>query len=264
MTKRQRCPRCTNTRAWTVRRGKRRCARCRYEWRPGPPLRLTRHQWETLLRWHTRGVSSLAVAEETGLHRQRVLRALTLLRTRMVHEVPQVFSGIVEVDETYVGGQWRNKRLRQRRRGTKRGRGTSKTPVFGILCRGGQVWAQIVPDVEAETLLPLIRRRVQRGSVICSDTWTSYTGIAAKGYVHRLVEHGTGEYSDRSGVHINGLEGFWGYLKRRLAAKGGIRRERLPLYLAEYVWRYNHRSLSREQQVQRLMNLLLQPAKRGG
>ena len=67
-------------------------------------------------------------------------------------------------------------------------------------------------------------------------------GLAAKGYVHRLVKHHKGEYSYGKGNHINGLEGFWGYLKRRLAAKGGIRKERLPLYLAEYVWRYNHRN----------------------
>ncbi len=174
--------------------------------------------------------------------------------------VPPVFRGTVEVDETYLGGAWKNKRRSQRSAGTRRGRGTTKTPVFGILCRGGQVWAQVVPDVEANTLLPLIRRRVRRGSIVCSDTWLSYTGIAAKGYVHRLVEHGKGEYARRSGHHINGLEGFWAYLKRRLAAKGGIRRERLPLYLAEYVWRYNHRRLSRQQQVQQLMKVLRQKA----
>jgi len=55
------------------------------------------------------------------------------------------------------------------------------------------------------------------------------------------------------GNHINCLESFWGYLKRRLAPKGGIR-ERLPLYLAEYVWRYNHRSLSLEQQTKNFSN----------
>ena len=92
---------------------------------------------------------------------------------------------------------------------------------------------------EALQPLPL---RVEVGSTVCSDTWPSYTGVAAKGYVHRLVRHHKGEYSDGKGNHINGLEGFWGYLKRRLTAKGGIRKERLPLYLAEYVWRYNHRN----------------------
>ena len=99
----------------------------------------------------------------------------------------------------------------------------------------------MVPDVEANTLLPLLNERVAEGATVCSDTFRSYTGITAKGYVHGLVRHEKQEYSDRHGTHINGLEGFWGYFKRILAAKGGIRRERLPLYLAEYVYRYNHR-----------------------
>ena len=139
----------------------------------------------------------------------------------MQQDIPEIFSGIVEVDETYLDGQWKNKRFRERKTGSKRGRGTMKTPVFGILCRGGKVWAQIVPDVEAKTLLPLIRKRVEPGSVICSDTWKSYTGVAANGYVHRLVKHQEGEYVNGQGNHINGLEGFWGYLKRRVVAKGG-------------------------------------------
>ena len=160
------------------------------------------------------------------------------------------------VDETYIGGQWKNKRQSAKAGGSKRGRGTSKTPVFGILCWGGKVWAQVVPDVEAKTLMPLISRRVEVGSTIWSDTWPSYTGVAAKGYVHRLVKHHKGEYSDGKGNHINGLEGFWGYLKRRLAAKGGIRKERLPLYLAEYVWRYNHRNDSIQIQKKLIMKQL--------
>ena len=264
MTRRQRCPRCRYTRTWVIRRDKHLCARCRYEWRPGLPLRLTRHQWQTLLRCHIRGLSAAAVAEETGLHRQRVLRALILVRAAMQREVPAVFQGTVEIDETYVGGFWRNRRNAQRARGRKRGRGTIKTPVFGILCRGGQVWAQVVPDLAAQTLFPLIRRQVRLGSVVCSDTLPTYTGIAAKGYVHRLVQHDRGEFRSRHGAHINGLEGFWGYLKRRLAAKGGIRPFRLPLYVAEYVWRYNHRRLSVDEQVHRLMNLLQKRALPGG
>lgn len=68
----------------------------------------------------------------------------------------------------------------------------------------------------------LIKKRVKKGSTICSDTWKGYTGIATQGYVHRLVKHCNGEYSDSKGTHINGLEGFWGYLKRQLVAKGGI------------------------------------------
>ena len=71
-----------------------------------------------------------------------------------------------------------------------------------------------------------------------------------------MVKHHAGEYSDGKGSHINGLEGFWGYLKRRLAAKGGIRKERLPFYLAEYVWRYNHRNNDIETQKKLIMKQL--------
>jgi transposase len=84
----------------------------------------------------------------------------------------------------------------------------------------------------------------------------SINGIAARGYVHRLVNHGERQYTDGKGNHINGLEGFWGYLKRKLSSKGGIRRDRLPLYLAEYVWRYNHRSDAERIKIRRIIQLL--------
>ena len=70
------------------------------------------------------------------------------------------------------------------------------------------------------------------------------------------MQHDRGEFRSRHDAQINGLEGFWGYLKRRLAAKGGIQPFRLPLYVAEYVWHYNHRRLTVVEQVHRLMNLL--------
>lgn len=128
-------------------------------------------------------------------------------------DVPGQFSGIVKVDETYMGGQWKNKRKSVRAKGTKRGRGTSKQPVFGIYARKGTVWAEIVDDVGAKTLQPLIKKQVKKGSTICSDTWKGYTGIATQGYVHRLVEHGKGGIAARkepistdlknSGVYLN-------------------------------------------------------------
>ncbi len=106
----------------------------------------------------------VAIAQETRIERKRVLRALTYVRMAFQKDIPDVFSGTVEVDETYIGGQWKNKRHSAKAGGSKRGRGTFKTPVFGILCRGGKVWAQVVSDVEAKTLLPLISRRVSGGS----------------------------------------------------------------------------------------------------
>ena len=208
--------------------------------------------------WFLLEQSSQNIALRTSLERGRVLRALTIIRRTLIRDVPEIFSGTVEVDETYLGGQWKNKRKTVRDAGTKRGRGTKKQPVFGILCRNGTVWAEEVNDVEAATLQPLITRQVSPGSIVCSDTWRAYTGIASRGFVHRLVNHGEKQYSDGKGNHINGLEGFWGYLKRKLASKGGIRQEKLPLYLGEYVWRYNHRKESDKVKIRRILKLLEQ------
>ncbi|MDI6891947.1 MAG: IS1595 family transposase [Actinomycetota bacterium] len=202
--------------------------------------------------------STNTILARVPVSKYKLLKILTLLRAAMAKDIPDVFEGVVEVDETYVGGQWKNKKKQAKLKlgKAKRGRGTFKQPVFGILCRGGKVWAEIVEGVEAKDLQPIIEKQVKTGSTVCSDSWRGYTGIAAKGYVHRLVRHEKNEYVDSKGYHINGLEGFWGYLKRKLAAKGGIRKERLPMYLGEYVWRHNQRNLSFKERENRLMKLL--------
>lgn len=254
------CPRCGGRKLWVVQRSRRRCAQCRYTFTPHLPSfrlssRLLRHLVTEFVLEH----STNTILQRARVSRGTLLKLLTRLRMAMKEDVPTTFTGVVEVDETYLGGQWKNKRKPVRQHGTKRGRGTSKQPVFGILCRNGQVWAHLVAGVESADLQPLIEARVRKGSTVCSDGWRGYTGIATKGYVHRLVDHAKGEYSDRKGGHINGLEGFWGYLKRKLMAKGGIRHHRLPLYLAEYAWRFNHRGEPIERQVSRLLRLLSRP-----
>jgi hypothetical protein len=107
---------------------------------------------------------------KTGFDKQRVLRAFAKMCLVMIQDVPVVFSDIVEVDETYLGGPWKNKRKIIRDTGTKRGRETTKQPVFGILCRNGTVWAEVVDDVETHSLLPFITLKVSTGSMVCSDT----------------------------------------------------------------------------------------------
>jgi len=251
------CPKCPAKKVYLLSNGKRKCSRCKYEFTPHRlPLYLTKDEWREIIRWFLLEQSSQNISLRTGLERKRVLRALTIIRTTLVKDVPEIFSGTVEVDETYLGGQWKNKRKSVREQGTKRGRGTKKQPVFGILCRNGSVWAEVVDDVSAETLQPLITRKVLSGSTVCSDTWKAYTGIASRGYVHRLVDHGDKQYSDGKGNHINGLEGFWGYLKRKLVSKGGIRQVKMPLYLGEYVWRYNHRKENDNVKLRRIIKLL--------
>lgn len=185
--------------------GKRRCSQYRYDFTPHRlPLYLTCDQWNEIITWFLLEQSGQIIANRTGIDRKRVLRALTWIRRALAKDVPAVFSGTVEVDETYVGGHWKNKRKSIRDQGTKRGRGTKKQPVFGIQCRNGLVWAEIVENVEVETLQPLISSKMKKGSIVCSDMWRAYTGIASRGFVHQLVHHGDRKYSDGKGDHIYG------------------------------------------------------------
>ena len=218
---------------------------------------LSRKKWRELIFWFLLEQPIRGIEKQTDISHYSTEKAVKILRTIMIKDVPGIFSGTVEVDETYLGGQKKNKRKSQLKKEpeSKRGWGTVKQPVFGILTRRGKVFAKLVDATEAKDLLPIITKKVRAGSSVCSDTWRAYTGLAAKGYVHRTVEHGEKEYvqKDNRKNHINGLEGFWGYLKRKLAAKGGIKREYISLFLGEYVWRYNYRSLTIEKQRERLL-----------
>lgn len=258
---RQQCHRCGTTKLWTLSTGRRRCSKCRLTFTPTIDRhRIALRTYLDILRDFLDRRSTKELAERhPGTSKHTILRIMQRTRTAMTRDIPKKFSGTVEVDETYMGGQWRFKCKGVKRTSlkSKRGRGTTKQPIFGILCRDGQVFAQLIEHVGKKDLQPIIQKRVRKGSTVCSDTFKSYTGIAMKGYVHRLVDHAREEYSDGKGNHINGLEGFWGYMKRQLSSKGGIRRSKLKWFLGEFVWRYNHRGLTLDQKVSRLFPLIV-------
>jgi len=254
------CGNCEGKNYWKLSNGQLRCRSCRKDIKPYivSSIRLTRTEWVKLIDLFLIGANGPTLEELTGRNKDTINKAQRLLRVVMTADVPDVFSGEVEIDETYFGGQKKNKRKSQLKDIPKKnyGWGTTKQPVLGILERNGKVWTKIVPATEAIDLMPIITKKIKVGSQIHSDTWRAYTGLAAKGYVHRTTNHKAKEYVNATS-HINGLEGFWGYLKRKLASKGGIRREYMYLFLGEYVWRYNYRKESLKKQRNRLIKLLI-------
>ena len=150
-----------------------------------------------------------------------------------MQEFEQIF-GEAEVDESYFGA----KRKRGYRGKLKRGRGTQKQPVFGIFKRNGKVYTEIVPNCKKVTLQPIIRGKVDPSTIIYSDSWRGYDGLVDVGYdKHFRVNHGSNEFSKGHGIHINGIENFWSFTKRRLSKFNGVKKH-FALHLKESEWRY--------------------------
>jgi len=137
-------------------------------------------------------------------------------------------SGEIEVDESYFGG---------RRKG-KRGRGAAgKVPVFGLLKRGGKIYARVIPDVKSRTLQPIMEKKIVPDSIVYSDTLNSYDVLDVAGFKHLRINHSKLFSEDKN--HINGIENFWNQAKHHLRRFNGISRENFPLFLRECERRFN-------------------------
>jgi transposase-like protein len=257
----EKCPRCGYARSWSLRRGKRKCKRCRGEYAPRAypvaGFRVTADAWRVAARTFLRERALMRVATEVGVSAKTAQRMTHEMRVHMAGDVPEPFVGTVEMDETYIGGQRKNKRLHIRRIVGKRGHGTDKLPIVGLISREtGQVAVWVEPrKLDIAFVHSTIRRQVVRGSAVFTDGFKMYRGIWANGYVHRFVDHDGGEYV-RGDVHTNNIEGFWGILKRKMGCIGGMRRSRLHLFVGEITWRFNHRKVPLEDQERALLGLV--------
>ena len=140
--------------------------------------------------------------------------------------------GEFELDESYFGAR--------RIRG-KRGRGAAgKTPVFGLLKRDGNVYVQIVKNCSKAELMPIIEGKILEGSTIHTDGWKAYDGLVLNGYDHYRVFHSHDEFV-RGKSHVNGIESFWSFTKRRLAQFNGLSDKTFYLHLKESEFRFNNR-----------------------
>ena len=139
------------------------------------------------------------------------------------------FAGEIEADESYFGGH---------RKG-KRGRGAAgKVPVFGLLKRGGKVYAVVIADTKAATLMPILKARVVPDSIVYSDSLPSYNALAVSGFRHLRINHSKLFAEGKN--HINGIENFWNQAKRHLRKFNGVPKEHFPLFLKECEWRFNY------------------------
>src|SRR6266404_6031030 len=193
------------------------------------------------------GISSYEVGRDLGITQKSAWFVLQRLRLALQHGSMEKLGGEgkeVEVDETFIGGAARFMHPQRRKRMiTERGV-KDKLAVMGILERGGEVRANVIPTRRKHHIQAEIRAHVKAQSAIYSDALLSYQGLNGD-FVHKTIDHAE-SYVDGQ-IHTNGLENFWSLLKRGL--KGtyiAVEPFHMFRYLDEQVFRYNNRGLAHD------------------
>lgn len=172
------------------------------------------HKWlftMYLMHIHRKGISSVQLAKEIGVTQKTAWFMLHRLREACEDESTyKQFTGVVEVDETYLGGKFTNREHKP-----SRGRGVvDKQPVVGVRQRGGKVSIFAVPDTTKSELQDAIFIRTADGATVYTDQHGSYQGLEKKfRCIHDTVNHGVREYV-RGEVHTNSIESVWAVFKR--------------------------------------------------
>lgn len=251
-----RCPRCGNPAVYDLpsRKWRWQCEKCapdgyRFSHIAGTIFENTNkplRDWFRVLHMMVtskKGVSALQVHRTMGFGSYKTAWYMChRLRAGMQDKEFRKLVGIVEVDETFVGGKAKNRHKDRRGDGSGGTGGSGKAIIAGAVRRKGNVVARVIENVRAPTLTQFVRESVStKVSLLCTDQYFGYAHLR-KQYPHAVINHARGEYVVGA-VHTNTIEGFWSLVKRGMIGTfHKVSHKYLPLYVAEFQFRYNNRS----------------------
>lgn len=206
---------------------------------------------------HKKGISSLQLAKDIGVTQKTAWFILQRIRACFGIENGNELEGVVECDETFIGGKNKN-RHKNKKVPLSQGRSyKDKTPVMGMLQRDGKMNAFVVTDTKKNSIQPLVCRYVNPEiTILISDEWLGYTGLN-KYYDHKIIDHSKKEYvslQDNS-IHTNNIEGSWNILKKSVSGMyNHVSKKHLQKYVDEFVYRFNLRKVSDQEKFRYLLS----------
>jgi len=199
-----------------------------------------------ILSVHSKGISSLQLAGWLGVTQTTAWHLNHRIREMLTDKSPELLEGIIECDETYIGGSLKN--IHSKKKEKLKGL-DNKTMVFGAVQREGKVRVRVIPETNLENVSKAINDFVVPDSFMVTDEHHAYNKVGQK-YKHRKVNHRAKEYVRKEDilVHTNNIEGYWNILKKQI---DGIHHSVSPKHLQRYCnessFRYNNRALFQDE-----------------
>ncbi len=187
-----------------------------------------------------KGISSVELGTRIGVTQKTAWFMNHRIRTMLTNVAPEMLEGIIEADETFVGGKNKNRHASKKVANSQGRSHADKTAVVGLLQRKGTVKTFVVKDTSAATLQRIMVENVAPEAVVITDAYASYKGLEKFVSEHITIKHTEGCYITEGIKHTNSIEGFWSQLKRGvIGVYHYVSPQHLHRYCAEFETRYN-------------------------
>lgn len=224
------CPKCFKNDFWVTKDKRLKCKNCRYIFTLKKNVFNIKNEiLEQIIIEFLLDHSTNIILGKVDISKYKLLQILTYLRKIMIKDIPDNFRKSIKIDNEYFK---LNSKINKKNR----------SPIIGVICKGNKVYAKVLSNIKPKELKDFIKQR-KKGEIINHiPLWQKNMALVFRNKFYKLFP------AENKNYQKDALEAFQRYLKIKLVNKGGVRKEKLFLYLGEYVWKYNHRKLSLEEQ----------------